>query len=167
MAAWNGFANTPPEIFAEVIESMIFEHLSALQMSDSSKKIVLTTPINYGAILIAIAQYYGQEPSPADIEEDAYATLYAEIIHEKANYANSQGLNIAVADFNALYKQVASYPGIEIQGIPLNLGTIDLVIDQYTLSLTDFSGALHAYIVIDAINGHYGATLPLPDLTSY
>ena len=107
----------------------------------------------------------GQVPSPADLEEDYYASLYAGIIHDRVAIANSQGMNVAVADFTEVYKSVAS--GTVIGGIPLHIGTLELLVDMATWSFTDFSSALHAYVVIDAINEHYGVSLPLPDLASY
>lgn len=162
LAAWNGLSNTPPEMFGETVERILLDNLSAI---DPGKKIVLTTPFDYGAILVAIAVYYGQEPSPADLEEDAYAMLYADIIREKVAYANSLGMDVAVADFTELHRGVAF--GTVIDGIPLNLGTLPLVVDPVTLSLTEFSAALHAYVVIDAINEHYGSSYPLPHLPSY
>jgi hypothetical protein len=161
LAAWNGFTNTPQDIFTQVVDGILLE----LGSIDPGKKIVLTTPLDFGAVLIAVSVYYGQEPSPWDIEEDYYATLYADIIHERVAYANSQGMNVAVADFTQLYKDVAA--GTVIDGIPLNIGTLPLLIDLTTWQFTDFSSALHAYVVIDAINDHYGTSLPLPDLASY
>jgi agmatine deiminase len=166
LAAWNYWANTAPEVFAGVVDSLLTDHLGQLQRAEPGKKIVLTTPFDYGAILVAIARYYGLELSPQDIEEDEYATLYADIIHQKVGEANAQGLNFAVADFTALHKRVAS-PGTEKQGIPLNLATLDLLIDPVTGHLTDFFGAVHASVVIEAINSHYGESYPLPDLTQY
>lgn len=165
LAAWNGVANTPLDEFNNIV-SMLVNELAPLQIADPGKKIVLTTPINAGAILVAISKAYGEEPLPADVEEDFYASSYAEIIHQVVDAANSQGLNIAVADFASLHKDIAS-PGIEIQGIPLNIATFDHLVEPGTWYLTDLFGALHAYIVIDAINQHYGITLPLPDLSSY
>jgi hypothetical protein len=161
LAAWNGFANTPPEVFGQVVDGILL-HLSAI---DSGKKIVLTTPLDYGAVLAAVSRYYGQEPSPADIEEDIYAGLYADIIKEKAANANAQGMNVAVADFTELYRSIAS--GTMIEGIPLHIGTLYLLVDLNTWGLSDFSAALHAYVVIDAMNNHYATSYPLPDLATF
>ncbi len=165
LAAWNGFANTPQEEFNDIISKLVSE-IGPLQMADPNKKIVLTTPIDMGAILIAIARYYGSEPLPADVEEDFFATSYANTIHQIADAANSQGLSIAVADFTALHKEIASQ-GIVIQGIPLNLGTFDQLVDTDTWLMTDLFAALHAYIVIDTINQHYGTNYMLPNLLLY
>ena len=158
LSAWNGVSNTPPEIFADAVEQ-ILENLSSI---DPGKKIVLTTPFDYAAILIASS---GGTPWPADIEEDTYATMYAEIIYEKVAYANSQGMNVAIADFTQLHKDIAS--GTTIQGIPLNIGTLHLLLYPGTWYFTDLNAALHAYVVINAINEHYGAGLPLPELADY
>ena len=165
LAAWNSFENTPEEDFTDIV-SMLVDEVSQLQIADPGKKIVLTTPFNIGAVLVAVSEYYGVEPSPADIEEDYYATLYADITHQVAAAANAQGRDIAVADFTALHKAIAS-PGIEIQGIPLNIGSFQLLFDTDNWWLTDLCAALHTYVVIDAINQHYGTTLPLPDLSAY
>jgi hypothetical protein len=162
LAAWNGVSNTPPEVFADAIERMLSEQLSSI---DPGKKIVLTTPLDYGAILVAVSQYFGEEPLPADIEEDEYATLYAEIIHNKVAAANAQGMNVAVADYTEFCKSIAA--GTEIGGIPLNIFTLDSLLYPGTFYFTDLNSALMAYVVIDAINDHYGTTYALPDLTAY
>ena len=166
LAAWNGVGNTPQNAFTDIIGMLLYE-IAPLQLADPNKKIVLTTPFDLGAIEIAIAQLYGQEPLPEDVEEDYYASLYADIIHQLTDYANSQGLNIAVADFTALHKDIATIAGIELQGIPLNIFTLPLLVEPATWFMTDLSAAVHAYIVINTINQHYGTAYPLPDLSSF
>jgi len=167
LAAFHGIGiNTSSEAFCDAVDSLI-EKLSALQEADPGKKIVLTTPFNFGAIKVGVAVAYGLEPSPADIEESEFANLYAQIMRQKVESANSQGLNIAIADYTDLHNQIATLTGIEIQGRLFSLSNLDLLIEPGTNYLTDLFGALHAYVVIESINLQYSTTLDLPDLGSY
>ena len=166
LAEMNGFANTPPEDFYNIVGALMYE-LAPLQIANPNRKIVLTTPFNQGAIEVAVAQLYGQVPRPEDVEEDYYSTLYTSVIHEVVEAANTQGLNIAVADFSELHKNIATFAGVELQGIPFNIFSLPLLVDPVNWWLTDLNAAVHTYVVIDAINQHYGTALPLPDLSSY
>ena len=166
LAEFNGIGNTPLGDFREIVEALVYT-IAPLQIANPDRKIVLTTPFNQGAIEVAVAQLYGQVPRPEDVEEDYYSTEYAAVIHDVVAMANDQGLDIAVADISALHKQIATFTGVEIQGITFNLFSLPLLIDPVTWWLKDMSSAVHAYVVIDAINQHYGTALPLPDLSSY
>ena len=155
--ATDSVADTP-RVTAARFRDNLRTIIEAIQGINSEPVMVTPVPMNSA---------YGHRDFPAYVENGLNYLVdeYADIIREKVDYANSQGMDVAVADYTEMYRNVAS--GTVIQGIPLNLGTLPLLIDMATVRLTDFSAALHAYVVIEAINNHYGVSYTLPDLASY
>ncbi|MBN2328288.1 MAG: agmatine deiminase family protein [Candidatus Omnitrophica bacterium] len=169
LAAWNGYMNTSEDYFESIVEGILYQ-VSSIQQENPDAKIVFTTPFDLGAIYIGLYKLMGAEPLPQDVEEDQYATSYADIINDVATDASNLGLNIAVADFTELHKQIATLEGISLGNLPGPVNILwflppsPLVTDN--LLMTDLLSSIHAYVVIDAINEHYGVNLPLPDLAS-